>query len=71
MSVSKIQQMDNAIHDEILEYFCQGLRPRPADLQRIVNEYTQGKYDYASVYDAEKSGTESKAEKEPSLPGWG
>jgi len=70
------QQIDNAIHDEVMEYFCQGLRPKPQDLKRIVQEFKSGKYDY-SPYVPEGQDASAKKPKangnmeDDQLPGWG
>ena len=63
-----VQELDNAIHDELLEYFCQGVRPQPQDLKRIVGEYRAGTFRYTPMSE------ESAKVDEPSeenLPGWG
>ena len=68
-----VQELDNAIHDELLEYFCQGVRPQPQDLQRIVKEYRSGSYRYTPVSEEGKDGPSKEAaeEAEEKLPGWG
>jgi hypothetical protein len=38
--------MDNALHDEVMEYFCQGLVPRKEDLDRILAGFRAGGFRY-------------------------
>lgn len=59
-----VEEIDNAIHDEVLEYFCQGLKPMPKDIQRIVREFVSGKFKYTAYHHEEKK-------EEEALPGWG
>jgi hypothetical protein len=77
VTANDAQQIDNAIHDEVMEYFCQGLRPKPQDLKRIVHEFKSGEYDY-SPYVPEDQGngcrnnrTNSNTNGDDQLPGWG
>lgn len=63
-----VEEIDNAIHDEVLEYFCQGLKPMPKDIQRIVREFVSGKFKYTAYHHEEE---EKKKEEEEALPGWG
>lgn len=76
VTANDAQQIDNAIHDEVMEYFCQGLRPKPQDLKRIVHEFKSGKYDY-SPYIPEDRGNGARNNSTNSnmdddqLPGWG
>lgn len=63
-----VQELDNAIHDELLEYFCQGVRPQPQDLKRIVGEYRAGTFRYTPM--SEES-TKVDEPSEENLPGWG
>ncbi len=44
--------MDNALHDEVMEYFCQGLVPRKEDLDRILAGFRAGGFRYDVVDEA-------------------
>lgn len=77
MTAKDAQQIDNAIHDEVMEYFCQGLRPKPQDLKRIVQEFKSGKYDYSPFDPKEDQDNRNRKPKgdsnmdDETLPGWG
>jgi hypothetical protein len=76
MTMEIVEQLDNAIHDELLEYFCQGVKPQPKDLKRIVDEYRSGSYRYDTYYVEEKKAAakrqaNKKESTEETLPGWG
>ena len=76
MTTEIVEQLDNAIHDELLEYFCQGVKPQPKDLKRIVDEYRSGSFRYNSYhFEEKKAATKSQPNKmesaEETLPGWG
>lgn len=64
VSLVDVEALDNAVHDEVMEYFCQGLAPREADLDRIVRAFREGVFRYgdSSVNDAE-DGKNGKGEK--------
>ncbi|WPT17832.1 hypothetical protein PSENEW3_00005834 [Picochlorum sp. SENEW3] len=67
-----VEEIDNAIHDEVLEYFCQGLKPMPKDIQRIVREFVSGKFKYTAYHhhqEEEKKKKKKKEEEEAPLPG--
>ncbi|KAI8102552.1 hypothetical protein M9435_006150 [Picochlorum sp. BPE23] len=68
-----VEEIDNAIHDEVLEYFCQGLKPMPKDIQRIVREFVSGKFKYTAYHHhhQEEEEKKKKEEEEAPLPGWG
>ena len=46
VSVADLEAMDNALHDEVMEYFCQGLVPRKEDLDRILAGFRAGGFRY-------------------------
>jgi hypothetical protein len=70
VTIQQVQELDNAIHDELLEYFCQGVRPQPQDLQRIVKEYRSGSYQYTPMSEESKDADDASPQKD-NLPGWG
>ena len=51
-----LRAIDNAIHDEVLEYFCQGVGLGEAGLGRIVKAFGEGVFDYAVFVDDEEAG---------------
>jgi len=51
-----LRAIDNAIHDEVLEYFCQGVGLGEVGLGRIVKAFGEGAFDYAVFVDDEEAG---------------
>jgi hypothetical protein len=68
VSKGQVDELDNAVHDELLEYFCQGVAPTAEDLARIVREYKEGLYRYEVFKDGAGSG---KAEDDAAREGVG
>jgi hypothetical protein len=69
MGVKEWEALDNCIYDELLEYFGQGLRPKKEDLQRLVQDYKSGKFDYTQI-EGEEDDDRNKDDGS-ALPGWG
>lgn len=63
------EALDNCIYDELLEYFGQGLKPTDADVQRLVKEFKQGKFNYPQY--VEMLDEDRNMDDGSSLPGWG
>jgi hypothetical protein len=60
-------ELDNVIYDELMEFFGQGLRPKAADIKRLVADFKAGKFQYKF-----SSGNDDDANKDDGdLPGWG
>jgi len=68
LGLAQWQELDNVIYDELLEFFGQGLRPKPADLDRLVADFKAGRFRYGQ-HDAANDEDENKDD--GSLPGWG
>jgi len=69
MGVKEWEALDNCIYDELLEYFGQGLRPKKEDLQRLVQDYRSGKFDYSQIEGKEDE--DRNKDDGSALPGWG
>jgi hypothetical protein len=66
------EELDNAVYDELLEYFGQGLRPQAGDLRRLVEQFKAGKFRYPAVgADAGNGDDVNKDDGGEQLPGWG
>ncbi len=71
------RELENAVHDELLEFFGQGLRPRPADLARLARELRAGRFRYAAAAAAGAGGggggggATNGGGGDAELPGWG
>lgn len=55
VSSTDLGAMDNALHDEVMEYFCQGLVPKKEDLDRILAGFRAGGFRY-TAYDDQVGG---------------
>jgi uncharacterized protein YbaR (Trm112 family) len=61
------RQYDNAIYDEIMEFFGQGVKPSADALSRLAKDFKTGKF----IYDKVGSEDEDENKDDGGLEGWG
>lgn len=69
--VSKWEELDNVIYDELLEYFGQGIRPTKSDIQRLVSDFKAGRFRYSIKASQDNADADDVNKDDGSLPGWG